>query len=32
MVMLWHALYDVVALYCLLRFPHWFGIDSTGSR
>lgn len=32
MVMLWHALYDVVALYCLLRFPHWFGIDSTGLR
>ncbi|MFO7527598.1 MAG: CPBP family intramembrane glutamic endopeptidase [Marinobacter sp.] len=32
MVMLWHALYDVLALYCLLRFPHWFGIDSTGSR
>lgn len=32
MVMVWHALYDVLALYCLLRFPHWFGINPPGSR
>ena len=26
LVMIWHAVYDMVALYCLLRFPHWFGV------
>ena len=26
LVMVWHALYDMVALYCLLRYPHWFGV------
>lgn len=26
LVILWHALYDMLALYCLLRFPHWFGV------
>lgn len=26
LVMLWHAVYDVLALYCLLRFPGWFGV------
>lgn len=26
LVMLWHAVYDVIALFCLLRFPHWFGV------
>ncbi|WP_296932004.1 CPBP family intramembrane glutamic endopeptidase [uncultured Marinobacter sp.] len=26
MVMIWHALYDMIALYCLLRFPRWFGV------
>ncbi|PSF10718.1 CPBP family intramembrane metalloprotease [Marinobacter fuscus] len=26
MVMVWHAVYDMFALYCLLRYPHWFGI------
>lgn len=25
LVMIWHAVYDMVALYCLVRFPHWFG-------
>lgn len=28
MVMFWHAFYDMVALYCLLRFPHWFGVKA----
>ncbi|MDR9425538.1 MAG: CPBP family intramembrane glutamic endopeptidase [Marinobacter sp.] len=27
MVMVWHGFYDLVALYCLLRFPHWFGVN-----
>ncbi|MBW0148972.1 CPBP family intramembrane glutamic endopeptidase [Marinobacter arenosus] len=27
MVMIWHAVYDMVALFCLLRFPHWFGVS-----
>ena len=26
LVMAWHALYDMVAIFCLLRFPHWFGV------
>ncbi|SNC75970.1 hypothetical protein SAMN04487881_3182 [Marinobacter sp. es.048] len=26
LVMVWHALYDMIALYCLLRFPRWFGV------
>ncbi|MCM0611284.1 CPBP family intramembrane metalloprotease [Marinobacter sediminum] len=26
LVMIWHAVYDMVALFCLLRFPHWFGV------
>lgn len=26
LVMAWHALYDLLALYCLLRFPHVFGV------
>jgi len=26
LVMVWHALYDMLALYCLLRYPHWFGV------
>lgn len=28
LVMIWHAVYDMIALYCLLRFPHWFGVTS----
>jgi len=32
LVMIWHALYDMLALYCLLRFPHWFGINPPGPR
>ncbi|MFC6685708.1 CPBP family intramembrane glutamic endopeptidase [Marinobacter koreensis] len=32
LVMLWHALYDMLALYCLLRFPHWFGVKVPGRR
>ena len=31
MVMLWHALYDLIALYCLLQFPHLFGIHRSNS-
>ncbi|MDO3722875.1 CPBP family intramembrane metalloprotease [Marinobacter sp. chi1] len=27
LVMVWHAVYDVIALFCLLRFPHWFGLE-----
>lgn len=27
LVMIWHGVYDMIALYCLLRFPHWFGIN-----
>lgn len=26
LAMFWHAVYDVIALFCLLRFPHWFGV------
>ncbi|MGM0769140.1 MAG: CPBP family intramembrane glutamic endopeptidase [Pseudomonadota bacterium] len=26
MVMIWHAVYDMIALFCLLRFPRWFGV------
>lgn len=26
LVMIWHALYDMIALFCLLRFPRWFGV------
>jgi len=26
LVMIWHAVYDVIAIFCLLRFPHWFGL------
>lgn len=32
LVMIWHALYDVLALYCLLRFPRWFGINPPEAR
>jgi len=27
LVMVWHSVYDMVALFCLLRFPEWFGIS-----
>ncbi len=27
LVMVWHGVYDMVALFCLLRFPEWFGIS-----
>ncbi|HLV78343.1 MAG TPA: CPBP family intramembrane glutamic endopeptidase [Marinobacter sp.] len=27
LVMVWHAVYDMLALYCLLRYPHWFGLE-----
>ncbi|MDX1598446.1 MAG: CPBP family intramembrane glutamic endopeptidase [Marinobacter sp.] len=27
MTMVWHGAYDVVALYCLRRYPHRFGVD-----
>jgi hypothetical protein len=26
LVMIWHGVYDMIALFCLLRFPEWFGI------
>lgn len=26
LVMVWHGVYDVIALYCLLRFPQLFGL------
>ncbi|NWN92602.1 CPBP family intramembrane metalloprotease [Marinobacter adhaerens] len=26
LVMIWHGVYDMIALFCLLRFPQWFGI------
>lgn len=26
LVMIWHAVYDMIALFCLLRFPRWFGV------
>ncbi|MBQ0834195.1 MAG: CPBP family intramembrane metalloprotease [Marinobacter sp.] len=28
MVMIWHGVYDMLALFCLLRFPEWFGIKN----
>lgn len=27
LVMVWHAVYDMLALYCLLTCPHWFGVN-----
>lgn len=27
LVMVWHAVYDMIALYSLRRHPRWFGID-----
>ena len=27
MTMVWHGAYDVVALYCLRRYPHRFGVN-----
>lgn len=27
LVMIWHGVYDIIALFCLLRFPGWFGIS-----
>ena len=27
LVMVWHAVYDMLALYCLLTYPHWFGVN-----
>ncbi|MDO6441031.1 CPBP family intramembrane glutamic endopeptidase [Marinobacter sp. 2_MG-2023] len=26
LVMVWHGVYDMIALYFLLRYPQWFGI------
>ncbi|MGO1501898.1 MAG: lysostaphin resistance A-like protein [Marinobacter sp.] len=26
LAMVWHGVYDMIALFCLLRFPEWFGI------
>ncbi|MCR8915070.1 CPBP family intramembrane glutamic endopeptidase [Marinobacter panjinensis] len=26
LVMVWHGVYDMIALYCLRRFPEWFGV------
>ncbi|MDL0430454.1 CPBP family intramembrane metalloprotease [Marinobacter sp. TBZ242] len=26
LVMVWHGVYDMIALYCLRRFPQWFGV------
>lgn len=26
LVIVWHGVYDMIALFCLLRFPEWFGI------
>lgn len=31
LVMIWHAVYDMIALFCLLRFPRWFGVREAGS-
>ncbi|MEQ5817263.1 CPBP family intramembrane metalloprotease [Marinobacter sp. NFXS11] len=31
LVMVWHALYDMIALFCLLRFPRWFGVRFVNS-
>ncbi len=27
LVMVWHAVYDMLALYCLLTCPDWFGVN-----
>ncbi|MCK0163682.1 CPBP family intramembrane glutamic endopeptidase [Marinobacter sp. S6332] len=27
LVMVWHGVYDMIALFCLLRFPEWFGVN-----
>ncbi|MBU2954207.1 CPBP family intramembrane glutamic endopeptidase [Marinobacter sp. F3R08] len=32
LVMIWHAVYDLIALFCLLRFPHWFGVRVVDHR
>jgi membrane protease YdiL (CAAX protease family) len=29
LVMVWHGVYDVIALYSLRRFPHLFGVQKT---
>ncbi|NMT64259.1 CPBP family intramembrane metalloprotease [Marinobacter orientalis] len=26
LVMIWHGVYDMIALFCLRRFPEWFGV------
>lgn len=26
LVMVWHGVYDMIALYCLRRYPEWFGV------
>jgi len=26
LVMVWHGVYDMIALYSLRRYPHWFGV------
>lgn len=28
LIMVWHGVYDMIALFCLLRFPRWFGIKN----
>lgn len=32
LVMIWHGVYDMIALFCLLRFPQWFGIRVERNR
>ncbi|KAA1171929.1 CPBP family intramembrane metalloprotease [Marinobacter salinexigens] len=32
LVMVWHGLYDMMALFFLIRFPHWFGIQNQDAR
>lgn len=32
LVMVWHGAYDMIALYCLRRFPHLFGIGERSLR
>ncbi|KMQ75100.1 CPBP family intramembrane glutamic endopeptidase [Marinobacter subterrani] len=32
LVMVWHAVYDMIALFCLLRFPSWFGVTTADRR
>lgn len=27
LVMVWHGVYDIIALYSLRRYPHWFGVQ-----